>query len=385
MFPAKADRATRYTIIGISDVSIGYGSPEVPALMDSLCKMLGKRGLLIEPDEIARPPLKLEWDAAFDLHRVASAYPDHSTVWHNHFLTSAVELVRRHDPELVVIFGSPSFSVLAALPKWPQKVIYHAYELISSLSSRELEAHRHLLDRVDLIITPEVNRLIVDLEAISTYPSNIAAIYNVADVSYPAPILSLPPDQRNGRFVWYGTLHRRQAFADYFVDPAIRDIGIDIFGRITDPQAAEIGARIRNCSNLHYFGVVPGAELNARRAHNTFSILWWNPELNPGAYYLASNRFFTSLQAGLPVICGPHPQCVDLINRHGCGLVMDDWSFASFERTLREATEIYGSPVYTDMVDGCLSAARNDFNWEAQFARLAPRIRQSLNTDCKTT
>lgn len=379
-----ASREARYKVVGISDVSIGYGSPEVPALMHSLCKMLRTQGLLIEPDEIARPPVRMHWGPAFDLYRVSSPYPDHTPAWENQFLGKAVDLVAQNDPDVLIIFGAPPFAALMALAKWPNKVIYHAYELISALPPHHLDAHRHLLGRVDLVITPEINRLIVDVEAIGTYPVNVAAIYNVADVSYPEPVLHRPADQRNGRFVWYGTLHRRQAFADYFFSTQIRDIGIDIFGRITDPQAAEVGTQIRKCTNLRYFGVVPGSELNERRAHNTFSILWWNPELNAGAYYLASNRFFTSLQAGLPVICGPHPQCVDLVNRYGCGLVMNDWSFTSFEETLREAMLIYDSPIYPEMVEGCISAAKHDLNWEVQFERIAPRIREALQLQSNT-
>lgn len=368
----------RAQIIGISDVSVGYGSPEVPALMDSVCRTLGRRGLLIEPDEISRPPVTLDWSPAFDLQRIPSNFPDHTPAWHRQFQGGALRMVERHRPDVLIVFGSSVFSSLLGLSHRPKHIIYHAYEFISNLSEHDLAAHRFLLAEVDLVITPEIDRLIIDVEALEAYPRNVAAIYNVADVVHPKPIRRLPADQRNGRFLWFGTLHRTQAYADYFTMPQVRDIEFDLFGRITDPDAQGVAHTLLEAPNLRYFGVAPAEELNARRAENIFSLVWWNPELNPGAYYLASNRFFTSVQAGVPPICGPHPQCVDLIERYGCGLVMDDWSPTSFERSLREALRIYSSPVYAEMVANCEKATAEQFSWEIQYKRIEPKIKAAL-------
>jgi len=365
----------RYSVIGISDVSVGYGSPEVPALMDSICKTVGARGLLIEPDEINRPPIAMTWSPEFNLCRVMSKFPDHSPPWHRHFQASALREVERHKPDMLVIFGSSVFSSLMGLSFWPKCVVYHAYEFISNLSAHDLAAHHCLLSKCDLVITPEVERLIIDCEKVRAHPTSMAAIYNVADVSYPSPIRRLPADQRNGRLVWYGTLHRTQAFADYFIMDEVRSFEFDLFGRITDPNADDVAAKISSTPNLRYFGVVSSEELNHRRAENTFSLVWWNPEMGPGAYYLASNRFFTSVQAGVPPICGPHPQCVDLVERYGCGLIMDDWSPTNFLRTLRIARRIYGTSAYREMVANCNHAADEEFNWEHQYKRIESRVK----------
>ena len=365
---------TKPRIVGISDVSIGYGSPEVPALMDSICRTFGTSGLLIEPDEISRPPVKWTWDPAFKLERIASIFPDHTPAWHRHFQSNALRKMEAVDPDILVIFGSSVFTSLMGLRKRPKCIIYHAYEFISSLGEHDKLAHEVMIEDVDLVITPEIERLIIDVEGFKRYPEKVAAIYNVADISYPDPVISKPADQRNGRILWFGTLHRTQAYADHFLSPSVADIGFDLFGRITDPDPESLARKIEAAQNLRYFGVAPAEELNARRAEAAFSLVWWNPEMNAGAYYLASNRFFCAVQAAVPPICGPHPQCVDLIHRYGCGLIMPDWSLPSFEATVRDALALYKTPAYAEMVENCAEATRREFNWGAQYDRIKHQL-----------
>jgi len=346
--------------------------------MDSICKLFGVRGLLIEPDEIARPPVDLPWGPAFELKRVSSDYPDHSPMWQRAYLSRALDIVDRAAPKLLIVFGSSVFTSLVGLKRRPERIIYHAYEFISNLPEADIEAHRLTLSDVDLLITPDVERLVYDVRTVQAHPKLAAAIYNVADVAYPAPVRRLPADQRNGRFLWYGTLHRHQALADRFTAEEVRDYQFDLFGRITDPNAAEVEAAVRNAPNIRYFGVAPAEELNRRRAENIFSFVWWNPEISPGHYYLPSNRFFTSIQAGVPPICAPHPQCVELIERYGCGLIMRDWSSHAFAEVLARAKHIYGTSAYADLVRNCEIATEEELNWPRQFTRVEPRIRQAL-------
>lgn len=365
-------------IVGISDVSVGYGSPEVPALMDSICRSFGVTGLLIEPDEIARPPVTWTWNSSFKLERISSSFSDHTPAWHRHFQANALRRVEAVDPDVLIVFGSSVFASLMGLRSRPRCLIYHAYEFISSLSENDRTAHTCLIKDVDLVITPEIERLIIDVQTFGQFPERVAAIYNVADVSYPSPIISRPPDDRNGRILWFGTLHRTQAYAGHFLAPQVEDIGFDLFGRITDPDAEGLARQIEAAPNLRYFGVAPAEELNERRAETAFSLVWWNPELNAGAYYLASNRFFCSVQAGVPPICGPHPQCIDLVERYGCGIIMSDWSVHSFESSVRDALALYRTPAYAEMVENCLTAAQAELNWNAQYRRVEPRIRAAI-------
>ncbi|KRA57532.1 hypothetical protein ASD89_07685 [Caulobacter sp. Root656] len=346
--------------------------------MDSICKLFGKRGLLIEPDEIARPPVDMPWGPAFELKRISSDYPDHSPMWQRSYLSQALRTVERLRPKVLIVFGSSVFASLAGLKRRPERIIYHAYEFVSGLAEADIDAHRLMLGDIDLLITPDVERLVYDTRTVNVHPKQAVAIYNVADVSYPAPVRRLPADQRNGRFLWYGTLHRQQAMADYFTSELVRDFPIDLFGRITDPNAPDVEAALRSAHNIRYFGVAPAEELNARRAENIFSFVWWNPQISPGHYYLPSNRFFTSIQAGVPPICAPHPQCVELIERYGCGMIMDDWSLNSFVKALERGRRVYGTSAYADLVSNCEKAAQDELNWPRQFARIEPKITEAL-------
>jgi len=366
--------ARRTKIVGIADASLGYGSPELPALMHSLCLHFDADGILIEPDELSRPPVAKHPELKFELTRIKSDYEDHTPLWHAQYLDGAYDLLAKHEPDIVVLWGGVILGGMHRLKKQPKLLIYHACELISSLSERVIDAHKVILDRVDLIITPEIERFIVDMNCVGVYPQNVTCIYNVADVDFPRPPAHKPYSERNGRFIWYGTLHRRAAFANYFYDPMVREFEFDIYGRITDPEAELVEAAIRGASNIRYYGLAASQDLNRQRQNNIFSLVWWNPELSAGHYYLSPNRFFTSLQAGLPIICGPHPQCEDLINRYGCGLVMPDWSLPAFKRTLGEAMEIYRSSDYKIFVDNCQIASADALNWEAQFERIMTKL-----------
>ena len=346
--------------------------------MDSICKLYGKRGLLIEPDEIARPPIEMAWGPAFELKRISSDYPDHSPMWHRAYLSGALRTVEKLKPKVLIVFGSSVFASLLGLRHRPERIIYHAYEFISNLPAPDIQAHALLLNDVDLMITPDIERLVYDVRTIKAQPKRVITIYNVADVSYPATVRKLPVDQRNGRFLWYGTLHRHQAFSDYFLSSRVSNYRFDLFGRITDPSPEELQARLQAAHNIRYFGVAPAEELNARRAENIYSFVWWNADISPGHYYLPSNRFFTSIQAGVPPICAPHPQCVDLVERYGCGLIMDGWSQDAFTDVLARAQRIYESSAYEQMVRNCEVAATEELNWTKQFSRVESKIKETL-------
>jgi hypothetical protein len=263
------------------------------------------------------------------------------------------------------------------LKKRPKKILYHATEFISLKNPRRMRAHRALLDDVDLMTCPEVDRYIIDTETIGAKPKRMAPILNCADVSSPDSIQRNPANARNGHFLFYGTLHRAHAFADYFWHPDVAKYPLDIFGRITDPQPQAVMEGLQSNANCRYFGVLPPQRLNSLRRHCSWSLVWWNPGVSPAAYYLCSNRFFSSIQAGVPPICGPHPQCVEFIRRYDCGLVMKDWSVESLAAAMEQATAILQTPRYAELVANCMIAAE-ELNWDAQFERAKPAILECL-------
>jgi hypothetical protein len=84
---------------------------------------------------------------------------------------------------------------------------------------------------------------------------------------------------------------------------------------------------------------------------------------------------FESIAAGIPPICTPHPQCVEIIRKFDCGIVLDDWSAESVFAGISGAHDIFGTARYHELVANCRKANRDELNWEHQFALLAPFLK----------
>ena len=361
-------------LIAVSDVSLDYGSPEIAALTDALSGHYGTRGLLLEPDETDRPPSAPRDTRHFDVRRLGSGLPSQTLSWRRDFLWRARQIIEAEKPDILFVCGGAVFPVLAALKHRPAQVIYFAYEQIADLAEPDQRAHTAMLADCDLVITPSPRRLIRDCETVSAWPRRVTGIVNSADVAYPEPITALPSGERNGRFFWCGALHRTRSFADWFLSDALSPFRIDLFGRISDPDPDPLRAGIEERDHLHHHGLVPADALNRARAESAFSLIWWNPENSFGHYHLASNRFFTSVCAGVPPIVGPHPQCVAYARRHDCAIVMDDWTLDALTRAMQQAADLYGSSAYDALVQRCLDA-REDIGWAVQRDQVLSALR----------
>lgn len=254
-------------------------------------------------------------------------------------------------------------------------VVYHAYEQICDLSAEVLLAHRLFLETVDLVITPDIRRLIHDCKKLGVWPQNVVEIHNGADVGYPSPITKLPADDRNGRFFWCGTLGRRRTFADWFFNEQLTAYNFDLTGRFGSEDERTLRDQIARCSNISHHGIRSAAELDQMRARAQFSLVWWNPTNSFGHLHLPSNRFATTIQAGTPPICAPHPHFIEISRRFGCTILMENWTGEAFRDALAQATRTVGTKAYHRLIDGCAAAAE-EFEWPRQ----SRRIRSSLAT-----
>jgi hypothetical protein len=111
-------------------------------------------------------------------------------------------------------------------------------------------------------------------------------------------------------------------------------------------------------------------ELVRRRREYAFSIVMWNPNISDGHHFVSPNRLFSSIQAGVPPVVAPHPQCRMIVDRYDCGVVMRDWSFESFHLALKKCMKIYGTSRYADLVANCRRAADAELNWDKQFEKI---------------
>jgi hypothetical protein len=69
---------------------------------------------------------------------------------------------------------------------------------------------------------------------------------------------------------------------------------------------------------------------------------------------------------------------VEIIRKWKCGLLMDDWTFGSFRRTLERALQAAKSDYYCELAANCRRAMREELSWDRQFDRLIPLVERRL-------
>ena len=129
--------------------------------------------------------------------------------------------------------------------------------------------------------------------------------------------------------------------------------------------------------NVRYMGYVEAEELEAARTKYAYSLTMWNPS-NENQFFACPCKFFESIAALVPPIAAPHPQCKMLIERYGCGIVMEDWTLTAFESAIRRAQRLYGTSEYERMVSGCKQALLEELNWDHQFERVRPLLPKTV-------
>lgn len=371
--------ARALNLLGICDVSVGYGSPEITALMHDLacCDWIASAHL-IEADEPDRPPASAMPDS-YRLTRIHGAgLPAQSLSWTRHFINQSAKIANESRPDILILFGGAVFPVVALLDFRPQSLVYHAYEQIADLPAETLAAHQALLGEVDLVITPSVRRLIHDASFLGTWPKAVHTMYNAADVAYPNTLTPKPNRSHEPYLLWCGALDRNRTFADYFFSPELSDIRIDMYGRLQDDNG--LRQALVSAPNISHHGIVPADRLHNAVAQAAYSIVWWNPANSYGHLHLASNRFFSSIQMGTPSLCAPHPQCLEIARRFDCAIVMEDWSREAFVASARRAVDLFGTDAYDAMVSRCHDARDSGLNWPHQSQGITAAIRETLCT-----
>ncbi len=358
-------------IVAVSDVTLGYGSPQVPLLAASLAEHYAGKVTIVEP---VQPELAQRHDlfAAFDFVSIATAEHPHSPLGRTEYVWRAAKAVKQLRPDLLVICCTYTLPVLYRLGNRPPKVIYYSYESIPFYGDFDVEMNRRVAPLLDLILFPEENRAALETGRCGFAGVPKLVLYNVnnraAEQSQP-----LDAAARNGRVLYSGTISRTQTFADYYLSDKVRALPIDLYGPVKGEPADR--KRIQEISGglLKYRGFISAPELARLRPSYAYSIVAWNPD-SENQLYAAPNKFFESIADGVPPIAAPHPQCKLILERYGCGVLMPDWSFDTFVNSLRRALDAYGSAEWQAMVEACRRAVRAELNWEAQFAKLKPYL-----------
>lgn len=361
-------------VMVLSDVSVGYGSPQIPSLARSLGDLFHCPALVIEPDQPDRPPVSLGMENVTQ-ERVYTLTHPYTWSGHIEYGLACAARIDRLKPDILVVCAFLSIGALVRMKHKPRLVIYYGIEHTSG----EMPAHRQLFNAVankfDLCIFPEENRALLDAPRLGLEHTPKVIVYNSSE-QLPAV---LPAETRNKRFFYGGTIHPTRTYADHFLLGDLDKYPIDLFGNLEgfDSPGEVVADLAVRASNVTYGGHLRGGETYLRRlADYTYSIIIWNPE-KEDTLYAAPNKFFDAIAAGVPPVCAPHPMCVKLIERYRCGILLDGWSVDDIKRGLDAALAAMTPPRFEELVANCI-AARGALGWSKQFETAAGEIRKIL-------
>jgi hypothetical protein len=367
---------SHYKIAAVSDVSVGYGSPQIPSLTRSLADYYGGRAVIYEPDDSSRPPVKILADQ-FVIQRVMTETAPYSGTGRIEYVRKVAAALNAARPPVLVIFCTFCLPVLLRLRYRPKAIIYSLLEMISPYGPADVELNRLLADRFHLLIFPEENRARLDMALCGFRDVPIVVMYNVNDIPDAQQSKVLEPRARLPRIYYGGTLNRQTTLADYFLREGVRPIPFDLYGSVGGEDRESLLAALANPTGaLRYFGCIEAERLAVIRRQYAYSVVMYAPT-QPHMLNAAPNKFFEAIADGVPPIAAPHPQCKMLIERYRCGVLMEDWSFEAFQAAVREAMHLFGTADYCQMVENCRVAFETELNWKTQFAkvrRLLPEV-----------
>jgi len=360
---------SKIQIACVSDVQLGYGSPQIIELMKFLCIHYDAQGIVLEPNEQEGKRIVHSFK---DLSIVSIKSRDtYSKSGRTQYLKNALKVIESIKPEIFVICTTFCLPILFELSSKPKFVIYYYLETAMVYGQHDTIMNSKIKNLVDLIIFTEENRARRFGEVCGFQKIPFCIVYNsINDVSTNSII---PFNKRNGRIIYQGTIGSR-TYAQYYFDDRIQSIPIDLYGNIDKKEKSIYEKKFAQLKRkVHYKGFVKSSELSEIRKPYSFSIINWKP-LTENALYASPNKFFESISAGIPTISAPHPQCKLLTNRYKCGLIMPTWDFDDFYDTLELALYLFGTNEYEKMVENCSKAVNQELNWETQMKKIIPLL-----------
>lgn len=364
------------SVVLLSDVSIGFGTPQIISFAKSMGEIFSSKTLILEPDQPEKPFMILDENANFSLERIFTSTHPYSPSGQIEFNLHASERIDQLKPDIVILCAFLGAGAIYKMKHKPKLVIYYGIEHTDGTHDYEIKLLRLCSSKIDFSIFPEENRARLDSPRLNLHNKPFFIVYNGSSVSFN----SVSFENRDGKFFYGGLLHPILTNAGNFFDGYLDDFEIDLFGNISGYTSAEekITSLVYRKSKIRYNGYIPGGEyyLNILSKY-MYSIVFWNPR-SESTLYAAPNKFFDAIQAGVPIISAPHPLCKNLIRRYDCGIVMDDFSVEALIKALKIGQLYIKNGRIHEMIEKNLDVARKDLCWDRQFEKLIPQIKKFL-------
>lgn len=355
------------SIVVLSDVSLGYGSPQVLSLSRSLRDFFNASLLILEPDQPERP-YRPERFADLGVERLYTASHPHSPAGQIDFNLQAAARVRSIRPDMLVVCAFLGAPVLLSVRR-PKLVVYYGYEHTDGGFLREQRTFKALSDRIDVAAFCEENRAYLDAPRLGLESKPTAIVYNGASTT----LEPLSMHARNGRIVSAGQIDPERTLGKHLFEGGLDGFDIDVFGtfQAVESPTTWIANLVTRGSRVSYRGYLPyGRDFLEVIRQYSYSLVAWSPQ-SESTRFAAPNKFFDAIAAGVPPLAAPHPLCQRIIERYGCGVLLDGWTLEDFQRGCARAMELFGTDDYEKMISSGIPRAASELSWESQFKKLA--------------
>jgi hypothetical protein len=350
----------------VTDVSLGYGTPQAPALARSLAAHFGAAASIFEPD-LAAPLRSAGTESPVEAQRIRTDVTPYCAAGRIQYVLRVAEQLNRTRPEIVAVWNTFALPVLAKLNYRPRTTIYVLSEMIEPYGRFAYRLNRSLAGLIDAVVVPDADRARLDLPRAGLTGTPLAVMYNVGDAPQESPLAT---ELRLPRLFYGGVISSDLGMADFLLHSDLRETPLDMYGEVAGPnREALLKQLIGTAGAARYYGRIDQAFLRAERRRRAYSLVLYRPTLEH-TRFAAPNKFFEAIADGVPPIVTPHPQCRMFVERYGCGIVIRDWTFEAYRTAVKQALDLFGTRRYARMVENCVRAVREELNWPAQFAKL---------------
>ena len=368
------ENAAALRVAILSDVSVGYGTPQILRMAESFAKVFDADVHIFEPDQSERPPIDISTLVAtprVSLTRIYTSAHPYRMEGRIEYCKHVASLLQSQNMNIVI------FSTMYGVIIQSYIDLSGVYKIFYGLEDAD-EHYSYLFPlvrRCDMRIFPEENRRRIYSNRLDITDDDRPTLLFYNSNNHDS---ALPPNQRNNRLFYGGSFDRDKNFASYFFDSKISQMPIDVYGSVTgfDDNASVAKSMAIDNNGLTYCGYRQSDDAFFQLlSRYLYSIVVWNP-FREDYFYACPNKFFDAIACGVPPICAPHPQCVELIRKWNFGILMDDWSFESFSNALTRALKAAGSDYYRELVYNCRRAMDEELSWDRQFEKLVPFVKK---------
>ena len=369
-------------LVTISDVVAGYGSPQIADFSQSVCRLIGTTGVIFQPLVPDRKIVRLD-SSLLSLETIHAGVHPHSPHGLTEYLQQCARRVNRIRPDILLICNYNMLDIVDGLAYRPRKIVHLALEDLDSVISgpfgqARLASIRRQSALIDLWLFPEVNRALHDASRLGIKADSLSIFYNVAD----SKLGKISDSRKINRMVYAGTLDAETSVGRYIFDHELAPFPLDVYGGLQGfpDSISEMKKKVDDLRNLEpkkchlkWYGQIPASKLRELLPLYSFSLVYWRP-VRHGLLNAAPNKFFQAIAAGVPVICAPHPQPKMMVERYGCGVLLDGWEKKHLIAGLEKAQQLMTSEAYGELLANCHRAAAGELSWEVQMNRFAKRF-----------